>query len=96
MSLSPHNKFKLLLESATQAQRGKKMTLWVLSSLDCLSPIPKEDAVLLLGEATKLDQFYEHRAFVDAAETPSHPYAKPLSETQIIELVFSFDKVLHG
>jgi hypothetical protein len=52
--------------------------------------------VLLLGEATGLTCFHEHVAFVDAAETSSHPYATPLNAKQIIALIFSAEKVLHG
>ena len=70
--------------------------LWVLSSLECLTHIPSQDAVLLLGEAAGLTQFHAHLAFVDAAETPSHSYATPLDAQQIIALLFSADKVLHG
>jgi hypothetical protein len=71
-------------------------TLWVVSSLAGLTDIPLHDAVLLLGEAAGLAQFTAHAAFVDAAETPSHPYATPLDAQQIIALIFSVDKVLHG
>ena len=71
-------------------------TLWILSSRDCLTNIPRYDAVLLLGEAAGLDHFHAHPAFVDAAETPTHTYAKPLDDEQIIALLFSADRVLHG
>ena len=69
--------------------------LWIISSRQHLH-VPKEDMVLLLGEAATIEGFEQHTAFVDAEETPSHTHATPLNAKQVIALVFSATKVLHG
>jgi hypothetical protein len=71
-------------------------TLWVISTAESFARPLREDWVFLLEEAAGAEVYQKYTCFVDAAEHPTHPYATPLDEKKLIELLFSATSVLHG
>ena len=73
-----------------------KKRLWVLSRAELLSKLPTGETALLLGDANGAEPPEGVELFTDASESSPHPKAKALEAKEIIELLFSAEKIING